>query len=67
LSIVVVPSHDRAITADGQSFNAPRRFLIQKTFPVGALDGEAAVREAAKRNNRPVDSVTEIPVILYPK
>ena len=82
------------------------RYLIQRTFPAGALDGvtadvkkmvndnntalgvtwvhsyanadktktfciytgpsEAAVREAAKRNNLPVDSVTEIPVILYP-
>jgi hypothetical protein len=86
---------------------APRRYLIQRTFPAGALDGvtpevkkvvndnnkdlgvtwehsyanadktktfciytgpsEAAVREAAKKNNLPVDSVTEIPVILYPK
>ena len=84
-----------------------RRFLIQRTFPVGALDGvtadvkkvvndnngqlgvtwehsyanadktktfcvytgpnEDAVREAAKRNTLPIDSVTEIPVILYPK
>lgn len=84
-----------------------RRYLIQRTFPAGALDGvnaevkktvndnnselgvtwehsyvnaaktktfcvytgpnEAAVLEAAKRNNLPVDSVTEIPVILYPK
>jgi hypothetical protein len=87
--------------------NATRRYMIQRTFPAGALDGvnadvkkvvndnnqvlgvtwehsyanadktktfcvytgpsEAAVREAAKRNNLPVDSVTEIPVILYPK
>ncbi len=86
---------------------ATRRYLIQRTFPAGALDGvnadvkkvvndnnktlgvtwehsyanadktktfciytgpsEAAVREAAKKNNLPVDSVTEIPVILYPK
>jgi len=85
----------------------PRRFLIQRTFPAGALDGvnadvkktvnnnnkdlgvtwvhsyvntdktktfciytgpnEAAVREAAKKNSLPVDSVTEIPTILYPK
>jgi hypothetical protein len=85
----------------------PKRFLIQRTFPAGALDGvnadvkkvvndnnkdvgvtwihsyanadktktfciytgpsEAAVREAAKRNNLPVDSVIEVPVILYPK
>jgi len=83
------------------------RYLIQRTFPAGALDGvnadvkkvvnnnnrdlgvtwehsyvnadktktfciytapsEAAVREAAKRNSLPVDSVTEIPTILYPK
>ncbi|MEO8018356.1 MAG: DUF4242 domain-containing protein [Pseudomonadota bacterium] len=87
--------------------NAPNRYLIQRTFPVGALDGvtpavkkkvnetnnelgvtwehsyatadktktfcvytgpdEAAVREVAKRNGLPVDSVTEIPVTLYPK
>lgn len=86
---------------------APRRYLIQRTFPAGALDGvtpevkkmvndnnrelgvtwehsyanadktrtfciytgpsEAAVREAAKKNNLPIDSVMEIPVILYPK
>lgn len=85
---------------------APRRYIIQRTFPAGALDGvtpevkkmvndnnrelgvtwehsyanaektktfcvytgpsEAAVREAAKRNNLPIDVVTEIPVILYP-
>jgi hypothetical protein len=84
-----------------------RRYLIQRTFPAGALDGvnaeakktvngnnkdlgvtwehsyvnadktktfciytgpsEAAVREAANRNNLPVDSVTEIPHMLYPK
>jgi hypothetical protein len=83
------------------------RYLIQRTFPAGALDGvtpevkkmvndnnkelgvtwehsyantektktfcvytgpsEGSVREAAKRNNLPVDSVTEIPHILYPK
>ena len=86
---------------------APRRYLIQRTFPAGALDGvtpevkkvvnenntelgvtwehsyanadktktfciytgpsEAAVREAAKKNSLPVDSVTEIPIILFPK
>jgi hypothetical protein len=86
---------------------APRRYIIQRTFPAGALDGvtpevkkmvndnnkalgvtwehsyanpdktktfcvytgpdEAAIREAAKRNNLPIDTVTEIPVILYPK
>lgn len=84
----------------------PRRYLIQRTFPEGALDGvtpevkkmvnanntavgvawlhsyanadktktfciytgpsEAAIREAAKRNNLPVESVTEVPIILYP-
>ena len=84
-----------------------RRFMIERTFPAGALDGvtpavkqqvndknsvlgvtwvhsyanadktktfcvytgpdEAAVREAATRNNLPVDSVTEIPSTLYPK
>ena len=83
-----------------------RRFLITRTFPVGALDGvdaavkkqvnennaavhvtweqsycnpdktktfciyhapsEAAVREAAKRNSLPVDTVTEIPITLLP-
>ena len=83
-----------------------RRYLIQRTFPAGALDGvtpevkkmvnannesvgvtwehsyanadktktfcvyngpsEAAVREAAKKNNLPVDVVTEIPVMLLP-
>lgn len=84
-----------------------RRYLIQRTFPAGALDGvnaevkktvngnnndvgvtwehsyvnadktktfciytgpsEAAVREAAKRNNLPIDSVTEVPHMLHPK
>lgn len=83
-----------------------RRFLIQRTFPAGALDGvtpavkktvndnnsclgvtwehsyanadktrtfcvytgpsEAAIREAARRNQLPVDSVMEIPVTLLP-
>jgi len=87
--------------------SATHRYLIQRTFPAGALDGvtpevkkvvndnnkalgvtwehsyanadktktfciytgpsEAAVREAAKRSNLPVDAVTEIPNILYPK
>ncbi len=86
---------------------APRRYLIQRTFPAGALDGvnaevkkvvnennrelgvawdhsyvnaektmtfciytgpnEAAVREAAKRNNLPIDWMTEIPGTLHPK
>jgi hypothetical protein len=93
--------------ADAVPVPAPRRYLIQRTFPAGALDGvnadvkkvvndnnqelgvtwvhsyvnadrtktfciytgpsEAAVREAAKKNSLPVDSVTEIPNILYPK
>jgi hypothetical protein len=96
-----------ATRADVLPKPAPRRYLIQRTFPAGALDGvtpevkkvvndnnkelgvnwehsyanadktrtfciytgpsEAAVREAAKRNSLPVDSVTEIPHILYPK
>jgi len=83
-----------------------RRFMIQRTFPAGALEGvtpevkkqvnatnaqlgvtwvhsylngdktktfcvytapnEAAVREAAKRNNLPVDIVTEVPSMLMP-
>jgi uncharacterized protein DUF4242 len=93
--------------ADVMPVPAPRRYLIMRTFPAGALDGvnaevkkkvnenntdvgvtwvhsyanadktktfciytgpsEAAVREAAKRNNLPVDAVIEIPVMLYPK
>jgi hypothetical protein len=83
-----------------------RRYMIERTFPAGALDGvtpevkkmvntnnqtlgvtwehsyanaertktfcvytgpsEAAIREAARRNNLPVDSITEIPVTLLP-
>ena len=82
------------------------RYLVQRSFPAGALDGvtpevkkavnannkvlgvtwehsyanadktktfciymgpsEAAVREAAVRNQLPIDSVTEIPVLLLP-
>jgi len=38
-----------------------------KTFCIYTGPSEAAVREAAKKNSLPVDSVTEIPVILYPK
>ena len=96
-----------AVRADAVTVPAPRRYLIQRTFPAGALDGvtpevkkqvnalnqelgvtwehsyanadktktfciytgpnESAVREAAKRNQLPVDSVTEIPVILQPR
>lgn len=84
----------------------PNRYLIQRTFPAGVLDGvnadvkkvvnennsgvgvtwersyanadktktfciytgpnEAAVREASRRNNLPIDSVTEIPTMLLP-
>jgi hypothetical protein len=86
---------------------ASHRYLIERTFPAGALDGldaagktkinatnakfgvqwvmsyanaaktktyciytapsEAAVREAAKANAIPVDTVTEVPVTLSPK
>ena len=93
--------------ADVMPVPAPKRYMILRTFPLGALDGvnaevkkivndnntdvgvtwvhsyanadktrtfcvytgpsEAAVREAAKRNNLPVDAVIEIPTILYPK
>ena len=84
-----------------------RRYMILRTFPVGALDGvnaevkkivnennrsvgvtwvhsyanpdktktfcvytgpsEAAVREAARKNNLPVDAVVEIPTLLTPQ
>ncbi len=83
------------------------RYLVERTFPAGALDGldaagkvkinatnakygvhwltsyanaakthtyciyegpsEAAVREAARANNIPVDSIAEVPVTLDPK
>ena len=96
-----------ATRSDAAPNPAPRRYLIQRTFPAGALDGvtpevkkgvndnnrdlgvtwehsyanadktktfciytgpsEAAVREAAQKNSLPIDSVTEIPVMLYPK
>ena len=96
-----------ATRANAVTVPAPRRYLIQRTFPAGALDGvtpqvkkavndnnqelgvtwehsyanadktktfciytgpsEAAVREAARRNSLPIDSVVEIPNILYPK
>jgi len=96
-----------ATRADTVPVPAPRRYMILRTFPAGALDGvtpdvkkavnannkelgvtwehsyanvdktktfcvysgpsEAAIREAAKRNNLPVDAVIEIPLILYPK
>lgn len=38
-----------------------------KTFCVYSGPSEAAVREAAKRNSLPVDSVVEIPVTLLPR
>jgi hypothetical protein len=96
-----------ATRADAVTVPAPRRYLIQRTFPAGALEGvtpdvkkqvnannqalgvtwehsyanadktktfciytgpnEAAVREAAKRNQLPVDFVTEIPFVLSSK
>ena len=96
-----------ATRADAVPVPAPRRYMILRTFPAGALDGvnaevkkvvndnnkalgvtwehsyanadktrtfcvytgpnEAAIREAAKRNNLPVDVVVEIPHTLYPK
>jgi len=37
-----------------------------KTFCIYTGPNEAAIREAAKRNSLPVDSVTEIPVLLLP-
>jgi len=94
-----------AATTDVASEPA-HRYLIERTFPSGALDGldaalkakinttnsrygvhwvmsyanaqktktyciyeapsEQAVREAAKANNIPVDSITEVPVTLTP-
>lgn len=38
-----------------------------KTFCIYTGPSEAAVREAAKLNNLPVDSVTEIPNLLTPQ
>ena len=92
--------------AGAQSSPTTHRYLIERTFPAGALEGldaatkakvnsnnasvgvkwiqsyanadktktfcvytgpsEAAVREAAKRNNLPIDSVMEIPNLLTP-
>ena len=37
-----------------------------KTFCIYNGPNEAAIREAAKRNSLPVDTVTEIPVMLLP-
>lgn len=95
-----------AVSTDAASEPA-HRYLIERTFPAGALDGlnsalkakinttnsqfgvhwvmsyanaqktktyciyeapsEQAVREAAKANNIPVDSVIEVPVTLTPQ
>lgn len=95
-----------AVTA-GVASEPAHRYLIERTFPAGALDGldaaqkarinttnsrysvhwlmsyanaqktktyciyeapsEQAVREAARANNIPVDSVTEVPVTLTPQ
>jgi hypothetical protein len=89
------------------SDGSEHRYMIERTFPAGALDGlnaeskakinatnaqygvhwvmsyanaaktktycvyeapsETAVREAAKANKIPVDSITEVPVTLSPK
>jgi predicted amidohydrolase YtcJ len=38
-----------------------------RTFCVYTGPNEAAVREAAKKNNLPVDSVVEIPHLLMPQ
>jgi hypothetical protein len=38
-----------------------------KTFCIYTGPSEAAVREAAKRNNLPIDAVMEIPVMLTPQ
>ena len=38
-----------------------------KTFCVYTGPNEAAVREAAKKNNLPIDAVIEIPHTLFPK
>jgi hypothetical protein len=38
-----------------------------RTFCVYTAPNEAAVREAARRNNLPVDTVTEVPNMLMPQ
>jgi hypothetical protein len=38
-----------------------------RTFCVYTGPSEAAVREAAQKNNLPIDAVIEIPHTLYPK
>ena len=97
---------DAPQAATSQAANPAHRYLIERTFPPGALNGlnaagkakinatnaqfgvrwvtsyanasktktyciyeapsEAAVREAAKANAIPVDTVTEVPVTLSP-
>ncbi|MGH8254189.1 MAG: DUF4242 domain-containing protein [Steroidobacteraceae bacterium] len=99
---------DSGAAADAtHAMASSHRYLIERTFPAGALDGldsagkakinatnakygvqwvmsyanaaktktyciykapsEAAVRDAAKANAIPVDTVTEVPVTLMPK
>jgi hypothetical protein len=38
-----------------------------RTFCVYSGPSEAAIREAASKNNLPVDAVVEIPNVLYPQ
>ncbi|GAC1696438.1 MAG: hypothetical protein PVS2B3_07500 [Steroidobacteraceae bacterium] len=97
---------DAPAVTTGVASEPAHRYLIERTFPAGALDGldaalkarinttnsrygvhwvmsyanaqktrtyciyeapsEQAVREAARANNIPVDSVTEVPVTLTP-
>jgi len=103
LCVLAVSGFALANTAD-HAAGTPHRYLIQRSFPQGALDGldaatkakvnqtnarfgvkwlmsfangdktktfcvyegptEAAIREAAKANHLPVDSITEVPVTL---
>ena len=96
-----------AFAADSPAPTTAHRYLIERTFPKGALDGldaagkakinatnasygvkwvmsyansaktktyciyeapdEAAIRQAAKANAIPVDSITEVPETLLPK
>jgi len=96
-----------AADAPAQAKPAMHRYLIERTFPVGALAGldaqtkakvnatnakfgvswitsyansdktktyciyegpsEAAIRDAAKANELPVDSIAEVPVTLTPR
>lgn len=96
-----------AFSADAPAPTAVHRYLIERTFPKGALDGldaagkskinatnasygvtwvmsyanstktktyciyeapdETAIRQAAKANAIPVDSITEVPATLLPK